>query len=251
MEPLGILRPVDLSRAMPPCFMPGDGIGGELARIARTRTCREGETILAEMEESTFVGTVIAGILRMQKTLNDGRQQIVGLLLPSDMFGRIFAQRSHVSIEAATDATLCCYPRSGFEAIMRRHPELAERLMLAVLKDLWSAQDWMLLLATQTVTERVATFLLMLLRRRPAPFSRGKAGGRTTIAVPISRRDMAAYLGTTAESISRSVQEMARQGAIEIIDPRHFRLLDLGRLIGLSGRDGSDLDLEPRRARFG
>ncbi|WP_328600457.1 cyclic nucleotide-binding domain-containing protein [Mesorhizobium xinjiangense] len=60
----------------------------------------------------------------MQKTLYDGRQLIVGILMPSDMFGRVFSSTSNVSIEAATDVTLCCYSRAGFESLLLQFPAL-------------------------------------------------------------------------------------------------------------------------------
>lgn len=216
----------------------------ELEQIAHVRTYRAGETVLAELEECTFVGSVVSGILRMQKTLHDGRQQIVGLLRPADMFGTVFEGKSHVSVEAATDATLRCYSRKRYEAILQRHPELIRKVVLTILQDLHSAQDWMLLLAAQTVTERVATFLLWLQRGLP-DLADPDCASRTAITVPIGRRDVAAYLGTTVESVSRSIQELARRGAIEIVDPQHFIVNDCDRLLQLSGRDWHDFETVP------
>ena len=221
----------------------------ELSRIARVRTYRPGETILAESEEIGFVGNVVTGVLRLQKTLNDGRQQIVGLMLPSDMFGRVFAQTSHVAIEAATDATVCCYNRSSFERLFTRFPELEHRMLTAVSRELDTAQDWMLLLATQSVPERLATFLLILRKRSLA---QSIAVSPTRVEIPISRRDLAAYLGTTVESISRAVQQMARGGIIHIDGPQRFEIVDLQRLIALSNHDPEEFDATgPRARRFG
>jgi CRP/FNR family transcriptional regulator, anaerobic regulatory protein len=221
----------------------------ELSRIARVRTYREGETILAESDEIGFVGNVVTGVLRLQKTLQDGRQQIVGLMLPSDMFGRVFAQTSHVAIEAATDATVCCYNRASFEHLFTRFPELEHRMLAAISRELDAAQDWMLLLATQSVAQRLATFLLIL---RKKAFAQATALPPTRVEIPISRRDLAAYLGTTVESISRAVQQMARGGIIHINDPQRFDIVDLERLITLSNHDPSEF--EPVRGgarRFG
>ncbi len=221
----------------------------ELSRIARVRTYRAGETILAESDEIGFVGNVVSGVLRLQKTLHDGRQQIVGLMLPSDMFGRVFAQTSHVAIEAATDATVCCYSRGSFEQLFLRFPELEHRMLAAISRELDAAQDWMLLLATQSVSERLATFLLIL-RRKKAATAGFDAG--PLVEVPVSRRDLAAYLGTTVESISRAVQQMARAGIIRIIDPQRFEIVDRQRLIALSNHDPQEFDpAAPRTRRFG
>lgn len=214
----------------------------ELQRLARIRTFHSGETVLAETDEIDFVGHVLSGVLRMQRTLRDGRQQIVGLLLPTDMFGRVFTDASHVAIEAATEATVCCYHRPSFERLLARFPELERRMLVRISKEIDAAQDWILLLARQTIPERVATFLLMLCRK-----SESNALGLPTLIleVPISRRDMAGYLGTTVESISRAIQQMSRRGIIRIIDPRRFEILDIHRIAMLANCDPEEIELLP------
>jgi CRP/FNR family transcriptional regulator len=219
----------------------------ELARLARIRTYKAGETVLAESGQISFVGNVVSGVLRMQKTLHDGRQQIVGLLLPSDMFGRVFASVSNVAIEAATDATLCCYNRASFEALFDRFRDLEHKVLISMSEELDAAQDWMLLLATQTVMERIATFLLILTRKKLAS-DRRSSGGRIVV-VPVARKDMAAYLGTTVESISRSVQDMARRGVIRIIDAQTFEIREQRRLLDISGHDPIEFAPVPRGIR--
>lgn len=213
----------------------------ELGRLARIRIYRAGETVIAEQDEIVFVGTVLSGVLRLQKTLHDGRQQIVGLLVPGDMVGRVFSSNSHVAIEAAADTTLCCYSRGNFEILLGRFPELEHRMLVAMSHELDAAQDWMLLLATQNVTERVATFLLLMRRASPSDLPVMTRISHV-VEVPISRKDMAAYLGTTVESISRSIQQMVRSGVIRIIDPQHIEVVHASRLIDLSGHDPSEFD---------
>jgi CRP/FNR family transcriptional regulator len=200
-------------------------------------------------EEFDFVGHVVTGVLRLEKMLPDGRQQIVGLLFPGDMFGRPFARSSPVSIEAASDVTLCCRNKASFERLVGRHPELEHRMLLGLMRELDMAQEWLLLIGRQTVLERVAAFFVILRNggRERAPMS----SMRSRVTVPISRKDMAAYLGTTVESISRSVQELARSGVIRIVNPQDFEILDLDRLLGLSGKATEalpDLLLEARSA---
>ncbi|EKF40153.1 Crp/Fnr family transcriptional regulator [Nitratireductor indicus] len=223
----------------------------ELARISRVRNFGAGETILAEAETFEIVGQVLSGVLRMQKTLFDGRQQIVGLLMPGDLFGHVFAHTSHVAIEAATEAVLCCYHRQSFEALFAQFPEIEHRMLSAVTEELDAAQDWMLLLATQTVTQRVATFFLYL-RRKTLPPDMPHLIGPPVIEVPICRRDLAAYLGTTVESVSRSIQQMARERLIRILDPHRFELIDIEGLALLSHTEEEVCDMEvPRSIRAG
>lgn len=220
------------------CGISGSELQKEISSISRIRRVRAGETILAESAPSNIVGNVVSGALRLVKTLSDGRQQIVGLLLPSDMFGRVFASCSRFAVEAATDAVLCCFDRSAFEAILARHCELEHHMLLAALDELDAARDCMLLLGCQTVLERIATFVLSIYRRS-AYKGCAREPGQTSpvIAIPISRRDLATYLGTTVETISRSIHLMARMGVIRILDPRHLQILNSHRLVQMSGRE--------------
>lgn len=213
----------------------------ELQRIGRRRTFLAGETVQAESAGSAYVGHVLTGVLRLQRTLHDGRQQIVGLLMPGESYGRVFGHSSQVAIEAATDVVLCSYRRQSFEALFARFPELEHKMLASVTDELDAAQDWMMILATQPVTGRIAAFLLNTLARMKRGLSAG-ADSRDIVDVPISRKDFAAYLGTTVESISRSTQQLARDRLIRIIDPHQFELLDLEGLGRLSP------DTEERKA---
>lgn len=216
-------------------------IRGELERYSHLKIYSAGDIIQSEEEDADTVGVVIDGVLKLEKTLYDGRQQIVGLMLPTDLFGRVFAHTSNVSITAATDATVCGFSRSTFEALMKRSPELEHQVLLAVLDELDVAQDWMTVLGCQTVMERVAAFLLYLRRRSVFDGeSSAERPGMESINIPISRKDMAAYLGTTIESISRSTQSLLRTGVLGMKGPQEFAILDLAALLKASGRDAHE-----------
>ncbi len=205
--------------------------------ICRLRTFAAGETILEEGRESTLVGTVASGVLKMSKTMADGRQQIVGLLMPPDMFGRVYAMQGNVCIEAATEAVLCTFERKAFEQLIGEYPELEHRILVSVLDELDAAREWMLLLGCQTVQERIATFILMLARRGHTRAS--APAGRYRVTVPVRRKDLAAFLGTTPETISRTIQNTARRGIIRIIDSRCFEVVQHDELVAMSGRENA------------
>lgn len=235
------------------CSAASGRIRPELNRISHRRSFSAGETIVGEAEETGIVGNVVRGVLRMVRTMADGRQQIVGLLFPSDLFGRVFATHSRYAIEAATDVELCCFDRAAFEALLVANPDVEHEVLLSTLDELDAARDWMVLLGCQTVLERVAAFLIIV-RQRMLKLAPGDTMPGMHISVPISRRDMATYLGTTAESISRTIRFMARKGVIRIIDAQNFEIVRWDRLVDLSGRedlhfdDGADTSLHDMRA---
>ena len=218
-----------LCRGLPP------RLAQDLSRLGRIHRYEAGRIVLDDLAGNNCIGIVVSGILKMHVSRPDGRQQIVGLLLPSDIFGRLFARISPVAVEAATDVALCCFDRTAFEALLTAFPALEHRMLLSLSHELDAAQNWILLLSRQTVTEKVASFLLML-GSRSGIGSRGSLVNGQVIEVAITRRDMAACLGTTVESISRLVQQMARDGILRVLDAHHFEILSSQRLQRLSDR---------------
>lgn len=212
-----------------------------LDAIARLRVFPRDAVIVEQGGPLEFVGNVVRGVLRLERLQSDGRSHIVGLLVPSDMFGRVFTERSDFSIEAATEVTLCCFERHAFEALVASSHDLEHRVLVAVLDELDAAREWISLLAVQTVAARLATYLLILCRRWPHQTSEltGDAQ-RIIVRMPVGRTDLAHYLGTTVESISRAVQAFSRDGLIRIRSPLQFEILDLAGLIALSKNDDFD-----------
>ena len=216
----------------------------ELRPASRTRIVDAGETILAEHGDASVVGSVIAGVMRMTKSLPDGRQQIVGLIYPGEFFGRPYSDTTEFAYEAATDLEICVIDRRTFESVLTRHPDLEHELLLMVLDDLAFARERSLLLGCQTTLERVASYLLVMLERRQQLLSRAVLEAHNNVALSaISRRDLASYLGTTIETISRHLHYLSRQGVIRIINPSHFEVLDRGALLAISGLAEDDLRL--------
>jgi CRP/FNR family transcriptional regulator len=213
-----------------------DSDKAELSRISHFRNYSEGETVIADGDEVGFVGDVVSGVLKMIKALPDGRQHIVGLIHPAGMFGRVFESKARFAIEAATDVRLCCFDRQAFEILVSRNPEFEHKLLLISLNELDEARDWTMLLGCQSILERVATFIMNLLHLKEHQGC-GPSKSRIMVELPICRQDTAAYLGTTSETLSRSIHVLARRGIIRIIDSQHFEIIQVGRLAILSGRE--------------
>ncbi len=209
-----------------------------LEALADLRTYPKGATVVAQGDGLAFVGLVIQGVLRVEKLLSDGRQQIIALLTPTDMFGRVHAARSDYALEAATDVRLCCFERRGFEKLVSDHPDLEHAVLLSVLEELDAAREWVVLLAGTRVAARLANFLLILSRRWPKQHvTLNGDRNRLVITIPVDRTDLAHYLATTVESISRSVQEFVRDGLIQPHNHATFEILDLQGLIEVAGND--------------
>jgi CRP/FNR family transcriptional regulator, anaerobic regulatory protein len=231
----------------PPCLAILGGADPKM-REAITQLCavkrfRAGETVQHETDGARFVGFVVEGVLRLVKYRPDGHKHIIGLLFEDAMFGRLFDRMPPVTVEASTDAVIISFERRAFEALLMQNRELEHRILMAVCDELDSAHEGMLILSSPLKSERVATFLLQVWRHARA---RSPDGANVeTITLPVSRVDMAQYLGTSPETISRILSGFVRDKVIGALDRRSIRMPDRDKLVGLSGWDSGDwVDLE-------
>lgn len=201
-------------------------------RLSRRRRVPAGRALFNEDEAAKFVATVLSGVAKVSVSLPDGRTQVVGLHFPSDFIGRPFAGPIPELTEAATDVELCCFERSGFEALLVAHKDLEAHFVRRMTRDLDDAREWMLLLGHKTAEERIASLLLLCLRRL-APdddMADAKRVAEVRFALPLSRTEMAQYLGLTIETVSRMLKRLVVDRVIELETGRGVVVLDRGEL---------------------
>ena len=212
----------------------------DLQVICRRRLFSCGETVAEAGEPSEFVGIVREGILRMQKSLPDGREHVVGLLIEGDMFGLVFGGPLHFAIEAATDAEIYIFGRASFEKIVMSSMELDRLLLLNLMNELDRARDWMVILSLPKIRARLSGFLIVMCARFQKIDHLITISRRAIrVRIPISRPDLAHLLGTRVESISRALHALADDGLIEILQPDLVEIRDLAALSEETG----ELDL--------
>jgi CRP/FNR family transcriptional regulator len=209
-----------------------------LEKMKSYRTFPAGTEILWRGEPLEYVASVVSGVASLSKTLEDGRTQMVGLLLPSDFIGRPGRNRIEFDVTATTDVTLCCFARTPFEALVLDTPHVAQRLMELALDELDAARDWMLLLGRKTAREKIATFLDMLARRSQMTMTEGAGmANGAALYLPMTRDQIANYLGLTLETVSRQFSAFKREGIIDVPDRRRVLVINLDRLQIATGDD--------------
>jgi len=209
-----------------------------LDAMCRMQRYRAGQTVIQEGETTDLIGCVLTGILRMQKTLADGRQHIVGLLVERDMFGRVFGGSNEFAIEAASDVEFCAYPRGAFEDLLMRSPDLDRAVLLNILNELDRARDWLIILSNQKIVARVAGFLTLMCSRFAYVDHLLQARDEgLEVKIPIGREDLAHLLGTRPESISRAIHWLEDEGDIRILEPNRILIRDLQSLARRAGED--------------
>jgi CRP/FNR family nitrogen fixation transcriptional regulator len=169
--------------------------------------------IYGENEPADYVYKVISGAVRTYKVLNDGRRQIDAFYLPGDIFGLELGDEHSCSAEAITDTTVVLVKRTIVLAAADRHHQVARCLWSHTARDLLRAQHHTLLLI-KSAQERVAAFLLEMAERLAAGSS---------VELPMSRQDIADYLGLTIETVSRTLSQL--EGAATIALPASRRVV--------------------------
>jgi CRP/FNR family transcriptional regulator, anaerobic regulatory protein len=221
-------RPVLAADLSPP---QGFGARAPLRHFSR------GDTIY-EPGMKELVGYVVSGTVKLVTLLPDGRCNIIGVIEAPGFFGRIFGVATEFTVEAASDVVLACFDRSTFEAQLSADPQLEHIVHMENLHQLDEAHERIVILSCQSIMERLATFMVLKMLSAEAALGRVAT---PTVHVPINRRDFAAYLGTTVETVSRSIQALVRRGTIAVIDSANFRVLRRRDLIEIADQDEDNL----------
>jgi CRP/FNR family transcriptional regulator len=215
------------------------GLGREVASplmaISSLQKKAPGETLFAEGDRADSVYEVVHGMVRLYKLLPDGRRQITGFLSSGHLLSLAPEGVCVYTAEAITEVTLCRYKRVAFDRLIDEVPGFARHLLMAASHELRAAQDQMLLLGRKTATEKVVSFLLMMADQQ------GPAG-MDEVAVPMTRSDIADYLGLTIETVSRTLTRLRQDGLIALPSTARIEIFDRDRLEDLAAGDG-DMEL--------
>ena len=173
------------------------------------------QEVYGEDEPAEFVYMVACGAIRTYKLLSDGRRQIAAFRLPGDIFGLEVGHTHVFTAEAIANSEVIVVKRSAIMALAARDSLIARDMWAATAGDLVRAQDLLLLLGRRNAQERVATFLLEMSDR--------VADGEM-IDLPMSRQDIADYLGLTIETVSRTLSQMEHSATIVLSTCRRIEL---------------------------
>ncbi len=170
--------------------------------------------IFGENEPADYIYKVISGSVRTYKILSDGRRQVGGFYLPGDIFGLQYGDEHTFSAEAIADAKVLVVKRSALTALAGRDAAIGRELFAFTGRELRRVQDRVLLLV-KSAQERVAGFLLEMAER---------ACAGNIVELPMSRQDIADYLGLTIETVSRTLTCLESAAAIEVPTSRRIIL---------------------------
>ncbi|WP_165943451.1 Crp/Fnr family transcriptional regulator [Roseicella aquatilis] len=185
--------------------------------------------VFREGDPAGKVFTLIEGFAKLTRLLPDGKQQVVGFRFAGDVIGYTTLPRYPFDAELLTDAKICRLERPQLDGLLRRYPKLERRMLDLCVQELTATQEQLVTVGRRSAEARVAAFLVSLVeaarRRGPAP---------RVLEMPMTRADIADFLGLTLETVSRSLTAFRKRGWIR--EPVHHKveLLNLSAVSALA-----------------
>ncbi len=217
-------RPFSICAAVP------DADLARLEALAQTITLERGAVLLREGEPATGVFNVTSGSVRLSKLLPDGRRQVLGFAFAGDFLGLERGETYGWTAETLEPATVCAFSRRRFDALIAERRDLETALLARASQALALANAQILLLGRKTALERVASFLIRLPDCDPV-----RAGAPGQVRLPMTRSDIADYLGLTLETVSRTLSRLKKNGVVSQHSLSELSVADPARLATLAG----------------
>ena len=213
LDPRGAVDPCAACEARPlsVCNAIPDADLARLATIAVVTEVSAGQCFIGEGEPANSFFNVTAGTAKLFKLLPDGRRQITGFVATGHFLGLAVSDTYAFGAEAIERLRYCRFPRAKLRTLLDDFPLMEKRLLEVAANELVAAQEQMLLLGRKTARERLASFLLLQSRQ-------GMPCGhlRQRFRLPMTRSDIADYLGLTIETVSRTLSRLRADRLIDI-----------------------------------
>jgi CRP/FNR family transcriptional regulator len=219
-----------VARPLSVCNAIGDADLARLAAVAVVTEAPTGRTFIDEGQSADSFFNVTAGSAKLFKLLPDGRRQITGFVGIGHFLGLAVSDTYAFSAEAMESVRYCRFSRTRLRALLDDFPLMEKRLLEVAATELVAAQEQMLLLGRKTARERLASFLL-LQSRQGLPCG----SSRSRFTLPMSRGDIADYLGLTIETVSRTLTRLRGEQLIDLVSQSELSVLDPHRLESLAG----------------
>lgn len=192
-----------------------------MACASESVSAQPGQALFHEGDPNPYVFNVVDGAVKLYRLLPDGRRQITGFLFQGDFLGLGGRGASSFTAEALTPLNACRFRRGDFDQLLNALPALEHRLVALAGDELMAAQEQIVLLGRKTARERLASFLTRLSERQ---VQLGRPEGQ--VHLPMTRLDIADYLGLTIETVSRVFTQFKTSGLIRLLPGNDVALPD-------------------------
>lgn len=193
----------------------------EVSKTTKSVSYKKNEIIYSAGEQNNSLYIVSKGKIRIYRLSESGKEQLVRILYPGDFTGELalFRESIHQSYaEAMVDTNVCMVTRSDLQEFLVKYPSIALKILSEFSSRLEISEKQTTRFATEKVETRIAHFLAEYINSEEQSME---------VVLPMSKKDMASYLGTTPETISRKLRDFEAEGYINLITNRRIKILDL------------------------
>jgi CRP-like cAMP-binding protein len=190
----------------------------ELSSLIQYRHFKKGEFIFQDGEKSNYLFVVNEGIVKLSKLSDHGKEQIIRFLFPGDFFGQfaLLQETTHYANAEVLDASVVCtIHKSDFHKLLEKNSKMAYRFLLAVSERLHQADEWLGNISLLETGKRLAKMLVLFYEKNHA---------KPSFQLPVQKKELAAWLGTTPETLSRKLAHFEELGIITI-DKKRMTIL--------------------------
>ena len=202
-----------------------------LMEYARPTFLHKGELLYRSGEQDNALYIVHKGRILIYQLSQDGKQQLIRILNPGDFTGELTlfsGDAVHEDYaEAALDSHICVLHREDVQALLAQYPSIAIKILEEVSRRLMQTQSHVSKVATVSISRRLIMYLEGLMQKPDG----NEEPEELILTLPMSRRELASYLGTSPESISRKFTEFEQEGLIEQVSPKKIRVIDIDGLL--------------------
>lgn len=202
------------------------GFGGQSTH----KTIKAGQMLFSEYDDAKYFHTVVSGEVRLSRLLDDGRRQITGFKSSGDFVGLSVDGHYAADAEAIDDVVVCQFNVAALNSSLEENQAVQSRLMEMMQIEVIKLQNHTLLLGRKTPVEKISNFLCERAHRKFILEGSDDEGGRVEVTLPMSRTDIADFLGLTIETVSRTITKLRKLGAIELISSQNVVITDLYQL---------------------
>ncbi len=197
----------------------------EVMKVTKSFSYKKGEVLYREGDSSASLYIVSKGKIKIYRLSESGKEQLVRILNPGDFTGELalFRESIHEAYaEAMSDTDVCMISRNDLQEFLLKYPTISLKILSEFSNRLETSEKQTTRFATEKVDTRIALFLAECLDGED---------GSMEIELPMSKKDLASYLGTTPETISRKLADLEDEGFIRQKASRRIEILDLDGLL--------------------
>lgn len=192
-------------------------------QTVQSKSLKKGEVLFHAGDESDTLYIVNRGRVKIYHLAESGKEQLVRILNPGDFTGELALFQESINegyAEALVDTSICMITGEDLQSFLLKYPTIALQIMKELTGRLEKSEIQTTRFATEKVERRIAHFLTECME-----------AGTKEIELPMSRKDLASYLGTTPETISRRLTEFEEEGYIVQKGQRKMTIVDVDGLL--------------------